>query len=535
MFNLPPEIISLAKYAAPPILGAFIGYLTNHVAIKMLFRPLKPWKIGGIRVPMTPGVIPSKRVDLAKNMGEVVGDHLLTSKEIGKGLQNEAFQLHLLQLIKDKIEGILQQDLGTLASIVPAKFRVYFDIGSKTLIYQIKDKLRGFINSDEFVEIAENSIERRIEQYLASEIGTIVSGSQREMAYGFIEKNIARMFMSEAMEQWAEDFVHQQVYSILHQEKSLTDILPGSLLLMLQDTIERQTPALLSRLATIVSEPEVRDSIVKGGCAGVESFIGSMGSMADMVRGFVRMETVEGKIREYLIEKDDDIVAWLKSEEVQAKVVHILRERSGEFLRKPIVHFIKADDQRVVEEFCDRCAQQMMLVLRGKDISVLLTSMIKSNLEDHFESGSTSLHQVCEMLLGKESLSGKKTWLKQELCSILQSPETFNTIESLIDSMAVALLQKKIGKMAHIIPVGVREGMARSLQKTTSAMLAAEVPGLVQSLNIKNIVTEKVNSLDILKLEGLLLSIMQEQFKYINLFGALLGFIIGCGNLLILF
>jgi uncharacterized membrane protein YheB (UPF0754 family) len=534
MFDLAPEIVNFTKYAAPPITGAFIGYLTNHVAIKMLFRPLKPWIVAGIRVPMTPGVIPSKRQDFAKNMGEVVGDHLLTSEEIGKGLQNDAFQNHLFGLVKERIERVLQQDLGSVASIVPVKFRVYFDIGSKTVIYQVKEKIRVFISSDEFKKIAEHAIEQRMEQFLASEIGTVFSGSQREMAYGFIEKNIARMFLSEAMEQWAEDFVHQQVYSVLQQGKSLTDLLPGSLLELLQVTLEKQTPLLLKRLSTIVSEPEVRDRIVKGGCAGVDSFIDSMGPMAEMVRGFLRMETVEEKIRTYLIEKNDDIVAWLESEEVQAKVVDIIRERSEEFFHKPIVQFIKTNDQGIVEEFCSRCAHQMVLILRGKEISVLLTSMIKSTMESHFQSGTTNLQQVCAILLGEELLTAKKTWLKQELCTILQSEETFDTIESLVDSMAAALLQKKIGKMANIVPVGVREGVARSLQKTTSAMLAAEVPGLVESLNIKNIVTEKVNSLDLLKLEGLLLSIMQEQFKYINLFGALLGFIIGCGNLFFL-
>ncbi len=65
-------------------------------------------------------------------------------------------------------------------------------------------------------------------------------------------------------------------------------------------------------------------------------------------------------------------------------------------------------------------------------------------------------------------------------------------------------------------------------------MLASEVPGLVQSLNIRRIVTDRINALDLLKLEGLLLSIMAEQFKYINLFGALLGFLIGCLNVLVL-
>ena len=50
MFEFSAEILSVAKYAAPPITGAFIGYLTNHIAIKMLFRPLNPWKFMGFRV-----------------------------------------------------------------------------------------------------------------------------------------------------------------------------------------------------------------------------------------------------------------------------------------------------------------------------------------------------------------------------------------------------------------------------------------------------------------------------------------------------
>ncbi|MBR6349380.1 MAG: DUF445 family protein, partial [Lachnospiraceae bacterium] len=41
-----------------PIIGCIIGAFTNFIAIKMLFRPLKPVYIGKFRVPFTPGVIP---------------------------------------------------------------------------------------------------------------------------------------------------------------------------------------------------------------------------------------------------------------------------------------------------------------------------------------------------------------------------------------------------------------------------------------------------------------------------------------------
>ncbi len=132
-------------------------------------------------------------------------------------------------------------------------------------------------------------------------------------------------------------------------------------------------------------------------------------------------------------------------------------------------------------------------------------------------------------------MSAGKQWVKKEIRELLQSQNTLKTIDFLVDSLIGSLLEKRIGKLANLVPAGVREGWSRSLQTMASTMLANEVPGLVQSLNIRQIVTEKVNSLDILKLEGLLLSIMEEQFKYINLFGALLGFLIGCLNIIFLY
>ena len=73
-------------YAGPPLLGAFIGYVTNYIAIRMLFRPLRPWRIFGVRLPLTPGIIPAKRGELAERMGDMVGSHLLTSEDVGRAL-----------------------------------------------------------------------------------------------------------------------------------------------------------------------------------------------------------------------------------------------------------------------------------------------------------------------------------------------------------------------------------------------------------------------------------------------------------------
>jgi uncharacterized membrane protein YheB (UPF0754 family) len=62
----------------PPLAGAFIGFLTNVLAIRMLFRPLKAVRIFGIRLPFTPGILPRERHRLADSIGRMVERELLT-------------------------------------------------------------------------------------------------------------------------------------------------------------------------------------------------------------------------------------------------------------------------------------------------------------------------------------------------------------------------------------------------------------------------------------------------------------------------
>lgn len=80
-----------------PMIGAVIGYGTNWLAIKMLFRPLKPIKIGRFTVPFTPGIIPRRQAKLAVAMGEMVGKHLFTKEDIQQMLLCEEVENEILR------------------------------------------------------------------------------------------------------------------------------------------------------------------------------------------------------------------------------------------------------------------------------------------------------------------------------------------------------------------------------------------------------------------------------------------------------
>nr|WP_199326019.1 DUF445 domain-containing protein [Nostoc parmelioides] len=98
-------------YVSPPILGGIIGYFTNDIAIKMLFRPYRAIYLGGRRVPFTPGLIPRNQERLAKNISDTIMGSLLTPDELQKLarrlLKTERVQgaiLWLLQLAIDQIK-----------------------------------------------------------------------------------------------------------------------------------------------------------------------------------------------------------------------------------------------------------------------------------------------------------------------------------------------------------------------------------------------------------------------------------------------
>ncbi|WEG12054.1 DUF445 family protein [Pullulanibacillus sp. KACC 23026] len=95
------------------IVGAFIGGMTNHLAIKMLFRPYRAFYIGKLRVPFTPGVIPKRHEEIAYQLGNLVMEHLITAEALEKRFLDERFKTVILTNLKAQIERYLMEKRPT--------------------------------------------------------------------------------------------------------------------------------------------------------------------------------------------------------------------------------------------------------------------------------------------------------------------------------------------------------------------------------------------------------------------------------------
>lgn len=99
----------------PIAVGALIGYCTNYIAIKMLFRPRRELRVGGHRVPFTPGVIPKNQGRIAAAVGHAVSDTLLTQEDLAARLTGGAAKEKLVASLRQT----LTEDPTPLADRLP--------------------------------------------------------------------------------------------------------------------------------------------------------------------------------------------------------------------------------------------------------------------------------------------------------------------------------------------------------------------------------------------------------------------------------
>ncbi len=72
-----------------PLLGGVIGYITNDIAIRMMFRPHQAKYIFGMKVPFTPGIIPKERFRIADAVGVSISENLMNREVLEKNLLSE--------------------------------------------------------------------------------------------------------------------------------------------------------------------------------------------------------------------------------------------------------------------------------------------------------------------------------------------------------------------------------------------------------------------------------------------------------------
>ncbi len=523
---------TLLPYLAPPLLGALIGYVTNYIAIRMLFRPLKPWHILGVRVPLTPGIIPSKRGELAQKMGQMVGDHLLTAEDVGAAFEGTGFRRDLRGALADKLDRFLEKDCGPLATLIPERFRNRFR--------DLVDSLRGravkavfaYLDSDDFEKKLRSYLAHKSTELLARDLESFLTPERYARLRDHGRNKTSAFLGSEAVGRSVGDFIDLRAEGLIGSKRPLRALLPAELLEVVLDQLQQEVPPLLEKFGGMLYDPDFRKRLTIKGKEALESFLDSLGGLAGLLSGFVDMDKIYGKIPEFLDKAGEEIAAWLKEEKTQEQVAAMLRERVDAFLDRPLGSYLDKLPYEKVAGTRRFIREKAVAFVQSPRASEMIAGALEKGVD---QIKDRSFESLLDGALPEGSVHRLQNALVDRILAALRSAEARAALERILEEKLEELIfNSAIGQISQRLPDGVRHELEDGLFQQLTELLKKEVPPLVETLKIQKLVEQKVNSLDLLQVEGLLMGIMQEQFKYINLFGALLGGMIGLLNLLLL-
>lgn len=184
----------ILKYIITPVMGTVIGYGTNYVAVKMLFRPKNEVKILGHTLPFTPGAIPKGKPRLAKAIGDVVGNTLITKDDIKSKLLSEHTQAAVIGKISDILNGGIKSEVMAIGKLddegyaaVKAKIS---DTVTEQILVSINDIGVGDIISNECGNVIKEKIQNpMLKMFLNDDLISSLTRMVGDEVQKYIDKN----------------------------------------------------------------------------------------------------------------------------------------------------------------------------------------------------------------------------------------------------------------------------------------------------------------------------------------------------------
>ena len=249
----------MLKYIAAPLIGALIGYCTNYIAVKMLFRPRHEKYFFGHKVPLTPGAIPKGKARLAKSVGDVISNHLVTSEDIESKALNEETEA----AVTERIMKMLKSDIDSGFRAISSSEEEY-EMITTNLDYAVTLRMADAVKSINFSDIIKVKGGQIIgEQLGGSMLGMFINLEMIDSILGSISDNIGMYvddhcynFLAPEVSRSMEKLRSDNIYDMITSNGVSDEELRAKVRELYRQTIKAVIPELIAKMdiASMVSQ-----------------------------------------------------------------------------------------------------------------------------------------------------------------------------------------------------------------------------------------------------------------------------------------
>ena len=527
----------ILNWVLPLVWGGLIGYLTNALAIRMLFRPLTRKYLFGIPVPLTPGIIPRRRGELARSIGRMVARDLLSTETLRERLDSEAFGRALQEQFRNVREAIARKPLADLAAAVGGAGSVPGPAGQTgapidwpELVRRILEQmLRRLVGSRAFIYGVRSLVERLVDDLGARRLRDLVTADQlaRLVAGGVLPAltgSPVRVQVGNAVRHWLQR--RRQENTPLHR------LLTPDTVELLVALLQRNLPALLEALFAWLRGPEMRRQLEVRGRALVRDILDKLNVMQKM---FVTV----GQYDESLNQRMPAIVTDVIEQAETAAAAGAVQEQIVAAARRAVTRWgerglreVTGDTAEQLDELVEHLVHRVFDALAGAGAGAETSPVVRAVEGWYREQEAVTVAELAARYLGVQPAAVADV-LSNLLLSALATPETAVRLAEQIPGMvsgalgdAAAAGSATVQDVVSLAPDTALE-LDRFLARRSIAFLSERLPSVMATVDVESMVVARVEALDPHSVEQLLLTVMARHLKWVKLFGAVIGAAIG--------
>ncbi len=509
----------------PPLLGAVIGYVTNAIAVKMLFKPYKAYRIAKIRVPFTPGIIPKQRKKVSQGIGQIVSDKLLNAETLRNSIKSKEMQGGIVLWLRKRIYSVLDYNFDTIAGLLKKAFRKDFGHYYEMIFTKAKSLISGIFNNPKNQDILRTLLDKILDVFLDKSVDDIIGTD-------VIQSSIAKITSDTLQKQGLQDrifvIVEDFFNEIFKSDQAVREVVPESMVNIISRYIKNRLPALMVNVSTWLDDPRVKGIIQEKIVQVLKDYMNSLNILQSVV---VELLGVENKIADkipYFIDRLSGEISEMRFDSV---FMEYLEDKVDLFLG----HFL---DKQMSELTSDSGIPLKKLLLFFRSIFedvIKDPGRIQIFLKE-VTSGFDLEKKKLSSFIDDEEKNAIKQKVMQNIIYYLSSEQGLDQIMGFLKNrLDDFIFNKKIGSLQDLLNVKKTTvlNLSKRLMHYVVFLIDRELPVVLESLDLEGLVRTRIDSFPLEEVEDIILKIIKDQLKWINVFGAILGLLIGCIQLII--
>ena len=485
-------------YIIGALIGAVIGYITNWLAIKMLFRPREAKYIFGMKLPFTPGLIPKEKSRIANKVGETVGTHLLNSDSLSKALKDDKIKAKFNEVAKEKINQVINSNSTLEESLKNTLGENYYALKgnminniTKTILESIQEE--EFKNNVKFYIV--DSIKERLNKEPEKIIDFINSNKFREVIINTLGEEKTRDIIGKAL--------LKEVKTLGKEDLTIEEVIPENIKPYIEEYVKSQKDTLVDIIKNLLRDDEVSHKIKSAINDNIPSIV-SMFLSGDVIYGklvsLVDKSLSEEENKEYICDAALAFVHESMKKKV-SDVINTVGEEKLEVISDALGDKIskKINTEENIDSIIRKLNCKISSFNSYEEIIKVLFNDYENILIDNIDSMISQIVNNNQLASGISKIIEKlfDKFLQNSLNDICYNKQNLeNSIMSILDNLYNDFVENKSAKVLEIV-------------------------------DISSIVEEQINAFEVDYAEEIIIGIANKELKAITWLGALLGGILG--------